>query len=198
MPSSPHRAFLVCIAIWAAAFAYAVVRYVVLGPVPASSIPLFVLNKSLSFAAVTLFAASTVAPSSFARLFGVVATWSVFAHVLASVVLLAAGQFDGFTTADGALSLRVQAALLVGIVGLLALVWQRGRTPDRAVRFARRGVMAAALVHVTLLGAPGWARPDTWHGGLLPITLLSAAVAAFGIAASLRGRRSKARAAHAA
>lgn len=161
-----------------ATLAYAVLRYVVLGPVPAEDIPLFVVNKAVSLAAVTLFALSwmpsTAAP--YARLYGRCGTWLVFAHCLLSLLLFSVRAFETFLDPSGRLRLNVQFAMLVGIFGVLALAWQHLHPSDRGVKLARGLVLGTAVAHVAFLGSRGWFTPDEWHGGLPPMTLLAASL----------------------
>ena len=98
-------------------FGYAVIRYIVFGPVPIEGVPLYVLNKTLSFAALTLFAMTYLpgARDSYARTFGICGTWLVFAHVLLSLLLFSTRAFTTFYSPSGQLYLHIQFAMLFGI-----------------------------------------------------------------------------------
>lgn len=201
MPADPWRGYdecresfvskpiVSCALIWAATFAYALLRYVVLGPVPASEIPLFILNKSLSFAAIVLFAASWFVPRAYGRVFGVVGTWLAFTHAVVSVGLLLAGGFDGLRVDGGGLSWRGWGVVGLGVLGVVGLIWQRQVMGRRVVRAVRIGVVAIAVVHVTVLGWAGWWAPEAWYGGMVPITLVAAGVGVFGVGRGLLRRR---------
>lgn len=176
--------------LWAVLFGYAILRYVVLGPVDASEIPLFIANKSLSFAALTYFALSLSlgrARPSWARGFGLLGTRLVLVHVVATPALFAMGHFEALW------SLRGAAVLLLGALAAGALWWQHRHPAHRLVRLVRRAIVAVALLHVVVLGAPGWLTPERWHGGLPPITLLAAAIGAVGLAFGVRSYFTSAR-----
>lgn len=171
------RAWPWVVGVWCAAFGYAAVRYVGVGPVAATELPLYIFNKGLSFAALTLFALTYISPSKArSRAMGQAGTWMVFMHAALSTLLFATGYFESFFTASGALRLRVQLGLLVGVTAVVALMWQRAHPRDRHVRAVRKAIVAGAGLHVAMLGAPGWLEPSKWHGALPPITLLAAAI----------------------
>lgn len=176
---------------------YALVRYVVLGPVPLEHAPLFVTNKAAAFSGVVLFAAALISaplqarrPSLrrydrgvLARAGGVLAV----GHALASLVLLGPPTFPALFGADGRLTGRGEIAAALGVVSTVALVWQAHRAG--AWRRVRLLVLTLAAAHAAFIGWPGWWAPATWHGGLPPITLLSALIAVSALVGWGLGRR---------
>lgn len=179
--------------IWAAIFGYALLRYVILGPVPAERIPLYVLNKSLPSTALALFAVSYFRRSEeiYPRVYGVTGTALVLAHVLLSLLLFSLRTFESFLAPSGELHLNVQLAMLVGVIGTLALAWQHIHARHAAARLARVVVISAAVTHVALIGGAGWLSPHQWHGGLPPITLLSALLGLVALGRARLGRKRK-------
>jgi len=186
---------VLAIIVWLAAFTYAVIRYVVVGPVPVEQIPLFVFNKSLSFGALLLFALTfgltRAGMRPTARTFGVFGTWLVFAHVIISLVLFATDAFPKFLGPSGQLLVRSQLAILAGVAGALALVWHHRQPSHRLARVVRHGVVAITVLHVAAWGWPGWFAPHTWHGGMPPITLLAALIGTGGLALGWLPRRAR-------
>lgn len=162
--------------VWLATFGYALVRYVVFGPVPPESIPLYVLNKTLAFSALALFFLSCLPRTATftARSYGLCGTWLIFAHVLLSLLLFSLRAFESFLSPDGHLVVPIQFAMLFGVWGATTLAWQHLHPTDRAVGLARTLVLTAAVGHVTCIGFEGWMTPAHWHGGLPPMTLLAA------------------------
>ena len=182
-----------CLGTWCIAYAYAAVRYVAFGPVPADQLGFFVLNKSIGWTALVLFSAALGLVRSrhrrLARMFGVVGAWLVALHVLMALVLVATREFVWLSVAPDRLRVRGQLALLAGIVAACALAFQQRSTDHRLASGARFVVVATGSLHVAAIGLPGWFRPELWHGGLPPITLLSALCGAFGMVLSLIRRR---------
>lgn len=167
------------------ALAYALVRYVGLGPVTWAGVPLYVANKAAALSGVALLAAALVVGplqgrsaalrrldrGALARAGGALTA----GHALASLLLLGPTLFPDLFDA-GRLTGRGELAMATGVVATIALVWQ-GHRPGAWAR-VRVLVLALAAAHATLIGAPKWLTPGTWHGGLPPITLLSVLVAA--------------------
>lgn len=195
-PSTPASRRVVA-AVAVACLAYAALRYVVVGPVPAAHLPLYVANKAAAFAGITLLGlALLVAPlgarlGSLARLDrGVLARAGgalSAGHALGSVLLLSAPRFPDLYAADGLLTGRGEVAMAAGVVATVALLWQ-GHRPG-SWRRTRLLVVAVAVAHAAAIGWPKWLAPASWHGGLPPITLLSALIGAGALAAWAALRR---------
>ena len=119
-----------CIA--AASFAYAAIRYVVLGPVAAAQLPLYVTNKALSLASLLCLALAIVAgrrtrrePSEHPlhpRRLGQAALAFATLHAVASLLLLRPSYFAAWFDERGLLLGRIEAAMLVGGVAWLLLL----------------------------------------------------------------------------
>lgn len=203
---------IVALSVFAGALAYAIVRYVVIGPVAPAHIPLFVLNKAAAFAGAALLAA-TVALGPLCRRSPRLAPWKGLrkglgcagfgfsaVHTVATLALLDPAYYAKLYLADGRLGLRGELAVLLGVAALALLVLpaatsftgiRRAMSPGSWGRVQRLalGALAAAGLHVAVLGWPTWLAPATWPGDLPPITLLAAALIAGALALRFRPRR---------
>jgi hypothetical protein len=182
----------------AATLAYAVVRYHVFGPVPVEQFPLYVLNKAVSFAAVgaLLLAAAATARGRGAiagREWGRASGAFALLHVVMSLAMSGPAYYAGLHLDDGRYTAMGGAMMTAGAVAtwayLLMFVPNRSR-PTRLAPAWGWVVLAgvAAGAHCTFLGWNGWFTPERWHGGMPPITMLSAAIA-YGAAVLCAARR---------
>ena len=177
---------------------YAILRYALVGPVPFSQLPVYLLNKSIAWSALILVcialsagALSRISPRVFARwviqrkFIGLSGFMLATAHMVMSLSILTPAYYPsvfdgrsftfkllgGLTIQSGVVSwMLLSTLMLVSIPSVQQsisrqywLSWQRG---------AGSGAALLAGGHV-LYGFPGWWHPETWHGGLPPITLLS-------------------------
>jgi hypothetical protein len=164
---------------------YAVLRYVVFKGVGLGHVA-FLANKALSLSGLVLLALavhaspglqpassypSAAAPHVRARVLGQAGLLLVACHVFCSFLLLTPSYFSAFFAPDGRLTARAEVAMLMGVVGFVALVWMARKPP--ALRLLAVVVLAAAGLHAFFLGYPGWLEPWTWPGYMPPITLLS-------------------------
>lgn len=147
---------------------YAAVRYLVVGSVPISHAPAFVLNKAVSLAGILLLAGGALQ-----RLRGIDASrsfegagWLITLHLLLTFPLMAAGSYPSLLESGGHLNAWGQGMVLAGALGAL-LLWRKERE-----RFQAAALLLTAG-HVLMLGLRGWLTPGKWHGGLPPITLLA-------------------------
>lgn len=177
--------------------AYAVTRYVVFGPHPPARIPLYVLNKTFAWTSLALLGL-TFALGPLARIaprrcgawlwqrkyYGLAAFALASTHVLLSLTIFNYGyyrlMFEQAFTLTALAELSMSAGVLAWMVLLIpaALTYpdaQRAMSDQWWRRAQVAGLVALALggVHV-LYGAPGWNAPETWHGGMPPITLINA------------------------
>lgn len=185
---------------------YAVVRYIVFGGVSIEQLPLYVTNKAVSVAGLVLIVTAVGArPLSGwlpgggwllaeRRSLGMLGLGLSAVHSVMSLMLLNPGYFAKFYDAQtGHMHLAAEVSMLAGVVALALLV-QQSRVGDRAggasqLRWLGLGVLALSLMHLVFMGWPGWWTPGKWHGGLPPITLLSAVVALVGLGLGLVPRR---------
>jgi DMSO/TMAO reductase YedYZ heme-binding membrane subunit len=203
-----------CIAVFTFTASYAIVRYVVVGPVDPAHIPLFVLNKAVAWTALVMLGIS-LSLGPLARLWphryscrasarkelGALGFLLAFGHAVMSVPILTPAYFPGLFGPKSDFTALAEIALAAGVVALLILVppvatslpaVEQAMSPEAWRRTQRWAVWAlvAAAAHL-IYGAPAWARPATWYGGLPPITLLCVLTVAGVLALRMKGRRNR-------
>jgi len=169
---------------------YAVTRYVLLGPIPAEQIPLFIMNKAISLSGIILVVMAFVQKGDRAVKAKLGETGFLFTivHILISILLINETYFEKFFNAGeynlkGGLSFLFGAtafALLMLIRRLFASDLYAVFTPKSRfyIKFFMLFFIAA---HVAVMGWSGWFKPGDWYGYFPPITLLSFLVATFGM-----------------
>ena len=180
---------------------YAYLRYVHFGPIPESRIPLYVSNKAISWSSVVLLSITfALGPAStlihrcrlwliYRKLLGLTGAWLATLHILASLPIFNMFYYTAFFNFDGTLKVNTELSMLAGAIAwCLLLVPAIMSIPDAAAavtpkewqRFQRLGLLALYVTfgHVAWLGWQGWFEPQTWHGDLPPITLLSCGLVA--------------------
>lgn len=162
---------------WLLALAYATVRYATFDATRAPEFPLYVLNKSLAFAAIGSFVASYfVHREETIRGLGQLGVGMALGHTALSLLLLATRSVTVLGRPSEPLAVHVQLGLVAGVIAMLALLWQHVHVGSSLVRMVRRAVLGAGAVHVALLGVPTWNALHPWHTGLPPITLVAGTV----------------------
>lgn len=176
----------VCIAV--SMSGYAVLRYVVFKGVSVDHAPLYLTNKVLGFTGLSLialalnahrFTGEVISADVRGRFWGQLGLALTSAHAVASALLVRPAYFADWFLADGTLTWRAEASLVLGVGGLIALGWLARRPPT--LRLLAAGVLVLSGLHAFFLGFAGWLEPGRWPGYLPPITLLSATVALFGL-----------------
>lgn len=179
-------------------FLYAFVRYHVLRDVPYSDIPLFTLNKSLALSSTVLIGLSfllgplaKLLPHRFSphlplrKSLGLIGFGGAAVHSVISLILLSPRYYAKFYATDGALNSIGQFSILFGVLALavfsavavasLPNMFERlGEARWR--RMQRLGYVGYTLVllHVVVMGARGWANPESYAYGFISISLFSA------------------------
>ena len=179
---------------------YGVVRYHVFEGTPPNDFALYVFDKVISLTGFILLAINfALGPAknigvdvpdswlSSRKEIGTVAFMAILVHVFIALLTFGSGAYySKFFEADGSISMIGSWSMLCGV---LALVWlwlynisfktrQQGDeaflkflTSFSSLRIA--GLLAAG--HVTIMGYKGWMTPDTWPGGMPPITMVAIA-----------------------
>ncbi len=194
MPPSPRNLALATVSL---SLVYAVLRYHIAGTVPWRELPVYVLNKAVSLAALAYFVFSYRAgktrwiPKASARFFGL---WG-FALMNLHIVLTALvwdGSHYGKLFQAGSPSVSSNLSMVLGALATLAFcapMWATAKDPSwpRWKSFQRAGYLGLGLTafHVGVLGFSGWLSASTWPAYLPPITMISAALALW----ALLGRR---------
>jgi hypothetical protein len=172
-----------CLLVLLFCFTYALVRYVLLGPVEAEEIPVFIINKAVSWGAVTLLLLSIYATSkkltNTAREYGTYAYWKIVCHALLTLSILNENHFAKLYE-DGKLSLFGQMSVLSGVLVIVMFLYYHhhfSNANNFTTVFKRitkvKLILIITLVHLFFLGAKGWFTPGNWYGYLPPITLIS-------------------------
>lgn len=174
-------------ALLAVALAYAILRYPVLGDTPWANVPLFVLNKALSWAGLVVFGMSLVSrEKALRRYYGVRATALLAVHILLSLLVLNPAYFPRFYAETGRLTATAELSMLAGVLGaalLGGLFYLNGQGQKAVGRSLRAGwgraILWCGALHVAAMGYAVWLAPETWPGYLPPISLLSLVAAAW-------------------
>ncbi|MFN3168182.1 MAG: hypothetical protein ACE37H_14060 [Phycisphaeraceae bacterium] len=196
------RVLLLALISLALASVYAVLRYhdVFFGVHPADQLPLYILNKAVSWAALVMIALA-VGARPIARLsadklawlkrdrraIGMIGFGFAAVHSAMSFALLSPSYYGKLYLESGKMNTWGELSMLTGIVGMALLVWQANLAKanhGEARRTLRRlgwSVLGLTAVHVAAMGWPGWLEPSAWPGGLPPITLWSFVVALTGL-----------------
>ena len=176
---------------------YAVLRYHVAGPVPWKDFPMFILNKGLCLAGFILLTFNfTLGPLSnlgvpvsqgwlnSRKALGMTGFLLILIHALMSFMLFSPAVYAQFFVQNGTLTLFGGLAMLFGVLGFVFLwgynlSFQTFLREDKAfIQFlTSRKVLLFALVlgglHLLFMGYAGWLKPEDWHGGLPPISLVA-------------------------
>ena len=186
------------VVIFGASLIYAILRYHVVGDVAWHHLPLFILNKATSLAAVAFVASSYLVGKVVhwydddkalrlvvIKFCGLMGFFLATTHALFSMSLLTPAYFAKYFDASGRLNLQGELAISVGVVAIFFLMapaiatlpmMSRELGGWRWKRGQRMGYMALFLVlgHLIVLGVKGWLVPTDWPAGLPPISLLAA------------------------
>ncbi|BBM82320.1 hypothetical protein UABAM_00663 [Candidatus Uabimicrobium amorphum] len=172
---------------------YAILRYNVFGNVPWEQLPLYVVNKAVSFSAIFCISLSVVwskLPSKkiqvrkFLGLYGF--ALAIF-HVLLSVILLNPEYYSTFF--DGQkINLRGNIIILCGALAFMSFLIAASCSivnSPTSLLYIRPCVTIAiifAATHIFFRGKNTWINPYNWYGYMPPISLLSFTVVIIAIA----------------
>lgn len=196
----------------AACMAYATLRYIALGPVATDQLPLYIFNKALSLAALLMLGLALITGPWLRRRGKILAGSALHprrlgnagfvmaaVHSVISLLILNPHYFEKFYNELGRMIWQAETSMLCGVLAMAVLVWQatlsrrQADASQRAAPTVPRGlgvlVVLLTAMHTTMMGYPGWLVPDTWHGGLPPITMLATIAAAAAILGRLIGKR---------
>jgi len=202
----PHRLWQPTTAKWffvvfGFSLAYAVIRYHLVGDVAWRHLPLFILNKATSLAAVVFVACSYLIGKIIRwhdddkalrlvviKFCGLMGFFLAAGHAFLSLALLSPAYYGKYFDDGGRLNLQGEIAISVGVLALFFLLSPALTTLPmmprelggwRWKRSQRIGYVALILVavHMLALGLKGWLAPRGWNGGLPPISLLAFAAA---------------------
>ena len=174
---------------------YALLRYVVFHDVPLANVPLYILNKAISWSGVILFGMSLLATGkNDRRHYGTLAFAAIIAHLVMSLMVLNPHYFAKFYGENGRMNAMGEWSMLFGVCGLLFLgglffinIAGKSGTGSSLKAGWGRLVLWFAVLHVGVMGFAAWLTPGTWPGYLPPITLASCVTALYYL--YVRGRR---------
>jgi len=171
-------------------FLYANLRYVVFGPEVVAHIPLYIMNKALSWSGLATIGLSKVfGQAETRRMAGLLGTVMIGMHVVMSLLILRPeylGKF--FNSLDGMrMTWEGEAAMLFGILGLVflaCLIWNTAITNKKSDQSSGMEsvlprpiniLLFCVALHVAFMGWDDWFEPAKWakYGYLPPITMLS-------------------------
>ena len=193
--------------------AYAVLRYHIVGPVPWTDFPFFILNKGISLSAFILLAFNFgLGPMNnlgiripegwlnARKAMGMTGFLLVLIHALMSFMLFSPSVYAKFFLDNGSLTLLAGLSMLFGILGFVVLwgynmSFQTFLREDKAfIQFitSRKFMLFALLLgaaHLFFMGYEGWLKPAGWHGGLPPVSLVAFVFFAVCYVMNLFGRK---------
>jgi hypothetical protein len=171
---------LVCILTFTTA--YSIIRYNICGSVSPDNIPVFILNKSISFAAAAcLFLCSLNAAKANAenvREWGRMSYYLAIVHVLLSFPIFTPEYFEKLFD-DSKMNIWGEMMILAGVLCFFIYYL----IPKAVHLFNRLHLLhlyASTLLgaHILFLGYRGWSKFGAWQGGMPPISLLTFLLAA--------------------
>ncbi len=151
---------------------YAIIRYHVFGPVLWRDLPVFTFNKILIFSALILW---SLKGYKFFELIDkplVLNLIKIFValHILLSQIVLKPYYFKNFFDGDG-LNLFGNLSIWTGFMAATVFFGGKLLRLSKSLRFLLLTVLIA--LHLLFIGVASWLQPQTWYGGLPPITLIS-------------------------
>ena len=167
-----QKANIKIVSILIAAGLYTIVRYHVFGPVLWQDLPVFTFNKILIFSALILWTFKAQKFFEFvdkSLLLNLIKIFVVL-HILLSQIVLKPYYLKSFFT-DNGLSLSGNLSILSGVMAATVFFGGKLLHLSQSMRFLL--LTGFIALHLILMGAPSWLQPETWHGGMPPITLIS-------------------------
>jgi len=192
---------------------YAVLRYHIFGAVPWKDLSFFILNKGIALAAFVLLTFNfSFGPlknlglrlpegyQNARKALGMTGFLLVLIHALISFMLFNPSVYGQFFLPDGTLTALAGLSMLGGVLSFVVLwgynlSFQTFLREDQAfIKFitSRNFLLTAmlfSLLHLFFMGYKGWMVPETWHGGLPPISLVSFVFFVVGYLINLLGRK---------
>ena len=134
------------------------------------------------------------------RLVGIMGFLQVFTHIIISFLIFKPSFYGKFFTESGTLTLVVGLSMLGGVLAFIFL-WMYNISFSSNLRkdkdligfITSRNVLLIAFTftgfHLFFIGYQGWMKPEGWHGGMPPISLVAFTFFAVGFIINLFGRK---------
>jgi len=156
---------------------YAISRYLLLGDVAFTQLPVFIANKAIALFALLLLFASSLAHQRGqklnARRLGHGAWHAGLVHLGLSLAIFSPAYYDNFFDQQ---QLSLAGELLV-LFGVLAgyLFWRLSEAQSHRLIWLKLALYSLLAGHLLPMGG-SWLSPSLWPGGLPPISLLAFAL----------------------
>ncbi len=207
-----HHAWPVIYTVIVFSFIYAIIRYNVVGPVPWKDTVFFITNKAISMGALIILTINfMIKPLEnlgvkisdqwlhSRKVLGFMGFSMLIIHVFMSLMLFKPSVYNKFFQIDNTLTLFAGISMLGGVLGFVLLwVYNTNFNPNfrkeselHSLISFKSMIMLSIIftgIHLFFMGVEGWLKPQGWHGGLPPISLISFVILVAGLAINLFGR----------
>ena len=152
---------------------YTVVRYHIYGSVLWKDIFVFTLNKIIIFSAVfflsflNIFKLNSYIKNFLKKTILV----SIVLHIFFSTIILKPYYLRSFFEPNLGMSLIGNISLLFGSLAAVFFILQSQIAINPVLR--KKFFVILVMIHLMVMGIKSWLTPNTWFGGLVPITLIS-------------------------
>lgn len=163
---------------------YTIIRYIFFGTVEADQIPIFLLNKSISFSSIIflMLAAYNYHGKYYTKsaIWGKATFHTAGIHILLSLSIFSKQYYPKFFSGDK-MHFMGELAILLGVIASYCYYLTRKKRPF--VQPLTVYCLASALVmgHLFAMGYRGWVNVQHWQGGLPPISLICFIIAFFSL-----------------
>jgi len=210
--SKKHHAWPVIYIVALFSFIYAIVRYNIAGPVPWKDTVFFISNKAISMSALIILTINFMIKPlenlgvnisdqwlQSRKILGFIGFSMLIIHVFMSFMLFNPSVYKKFFQIDDTLTLFAGVSMLGGVLGFVLLwVYNTNFNPNfrkeselhSLISFKSMILFSIIFtgIHLFFMGIDGWLKPQDWHGGLPPISLISFVVLISGLTINLFGR----------
>jgi len=151
---------------------YAIVRYHVFGPVLWRNFPVFTFNKILIFSALILWTLKGYKSFEIIEKPNVLNLIKIFValHILLSSIVIKPYYLKS-VFADDSLNLTGNLSIWAGAMAAAVFFGGKLIQLSQALRFLL--LTGFIALHLIFMGGASWLQPQTWYGGMPPITLIS-------------------------
>ncbi len=167
--------------LFAVLLAYAFIRYNLAKQVPLVQFPVYVLNKALAYLALANFGLLLIPDRLFLMFLGITkkegkdfflnfAFFSLFMHIILSLIVLNNSYFPKLITIDNQLTLSGSWSMLLASIAFVLFLLISFRKVETDFYFI---FLVSILAHLFFLGGSSWIKVSEWPWYLPPISLLA-------------------------